>query len=214
MTAPRKAGPAPLLAGALVLAALAASFRGRTASAPSPSGASATAYVYVADWSGSTAPIRRRLLGATLAEIESLPPGTRVMVYRMGSSTQEVYDGGLGESGTDALAAALARDALPSDPKRGTDFPRMTQALATFSRSFTGSRFLVRVLTDGGDDRAGDRKAQAEYRRAASELCADRRLAELAFVGVGPGFREGIRQAFGTAGARLRLLGPGEGLGP
>lgn len=209
-----KAGPAPLLAGALVLAALAAFFHCRTASAPSPSRTAATAYVYVVDWSGSTAPVRRRLLGAALAEQESLPAGARVVVYRMGSSTQEVYDGVLVGGGTDAVAAALARDALPSDAKGGTDFPRMAQALAAFSRSFAGRRLLVRVLTDGGDDRAGDRKAQETYRRAASALCADRRLADLAFVGVGPGFREAIRRAFGKAGARLRVLGPSEGLGP
>lgn len=209
----RTPAPSSLLAGALGLAVLAAAVRARPGPAPAPSLPGPTAYAYVVDRSGSTAAVRRRLLGTALAEIEGLPPGTRVVLFRMGSRTEEFYDGATGDAGADGIAARLAEGALPSDGEPGTDFPAMAKSLAAFSRAFAGRRLLVRVLTDGGDDRARDAAAQASYRRDAAALCADPRVAEVAFWGVRPGFHEGVRRAFGKAGTRLRILGPGQELG-
>jgi hypothetical protein len=168
--------------------------------------------VYVVDWSGSTAPSRRRLLGAIVAEVEALPPGTRVVLYRMASETQETYDGDVSAGTVDGIAAALAADAQGSDGRDGTVFADMARALRAFSHSYSGGSFAVRVLTDGGDDNAAVPASAAAYRLEASRLCGDRRLADIAFYGVGPGFREGIRGAFSAAGPRLRILRLGEGL--
>ncbi len=181
-----------------------------------PSGARslppADCYVYVVDWSGSTAEARRTLLGAVLAELEGVPEGTRVVAYRMGSDTQEIYDGTVGDEGVDGVASAFRRAALASDPVPGTDFPKMAAALLKFSRSFPARGYAVRVLTDGGDDRAWDPASSHAYRRDGAALCADPKLAEIAFVGVAPGYREGIRRAFGKAGAKLSILVRGQSL--
>jgi len=95
---------------------------------PDHSGPAPT-YVYVVDYSGLTAAVRKQQLGQMLAELESAPDDTNVVIYRMGSETEEVFSGPLGDAGTDALVGTLKRDLMSSDSVKGTNFAKMASAL-------------------------------------------------------------------------------------
>jgi hypothetical protein len=166
--------------------------------------------LYVVDYSASTERERARQFGAILSDLESAPEGTEVRAYRMGSSTQEFYSGTIGDEGADPVAVALRQEALGSDPAKGTDFAEMAEAVAGFCRSFKGKELRVRVLTDGGDDYATDRKVRERYRKAAAEICADGRVSSIIFYGVRPRYRQDVRAAFSKAGNRLRVLDLGQ----
>ena len=172
---------------------------GHAKSGPTPT------YVYVIDYSGSTAATRKQQLGLMFAELESAPEETNVVIYRMGSDTQEIFSGPLGDSGTDTLIGPLKRDVLTSDAVRGTIFAKMTTALVAFSKTFTGTSYKLRVLTDGGNDYL-DAQSLKAYREGAITISRDKRMSSIIFYGVQPEFRQQIRTAFGSTGPKLQIL--------
>lgn len=175
-----------------------------------PKGGAPILYAYVIDYSGSTAALREREIGAVLAGVEEAPEGSWATAYRMGRTTDEIFDGPVDESAEDALASAAKKAAGTSDPREGTSFRRMAEALAALTRRANGRRLRVLVLTDGGDDFASDPSEARGYRAAAGELARCPELESLEFWGVEPGSREAIRAAFGAAGPKLRILGRDE----
>ena len=164
-------------------------------------------YVFVVDYSASTADIRRKELGAMLSELETVSDGATIVVYRMGFDTQEIYSGPIDDTAIDTVTTTLERDTTKSDPTLGTDFAKMAEALEAFTKRFNGYTCLVRVLTDGGNDFSGDQSNMKTYRQAAGAVCADKRIASLTFFGIKPGFREELRSVWGSAGSRLEVLG-------
>jgi hypothetical protein len=164
------------------------------------------AYVFVVDYSASTAEIRQRQLGVMLAELENVSDDAHVVIYRMGSTTEEVFGGPLGDEGLDTITSTLMRDVSTSDPLGGTNFARMSQALQAFSKSYGGRGYVLRVLTDGANDFVADRDNLRAYKAAAAEVCADRRLSSIVFYGVKPGFRENVRAIWGSPPSRLDVL--------
>lgn len=175
---------------------------------PDHSGPAPT-YVYVVDYSGSTAAGRKQQLGQMLAELESAPDDTNVVIYRMGSETEEVFSGPLGDAGTDALVGTLKRDLMGSDSVKGTNFAKMANALLAFSKRFKAESYRLRIMTDGGNYFT-DAASLHSYHEAASLLSSDKHLSSVVFYGVQPQFRRGIRDAFGNAGQKLQLLDQGQ----
>jgi hypothetical protein len=165
--------------------------------------------VYVIDYSESTATIRREQLGQMFAELESMADDDNVVIYRMGSETEEVFTGQLGDAGVDGIMETVKSDLVHSDPKRGTDFSRMALTLLAFSQTFSGKEYRLRIMTDGGNDALDAESIQA-YHRAANLLTQDKRLASVVFYGVRPPYRRAVRTAFGAAGGRLQLLRKGQ----
>lgn len=163
-------------------------------------------YVYVVDYSGSTAGSRQQQLGVMLAELEGVPENTWVVVYRMGSDTQEVYSGPIGDTGLDSLTSMLTRDVALTDPVGGTDFAAMSEALVEFGNRFRGSQYHVRILTDGANDFAMDETNAKAYNAAAAKVAADERLTSLIFYGIEPGFRESLRATWGASSAPIEIL--------
>jgi hypothetical protein len=162
-------------------------------------------YLYVIDYSKSTSAFRKQEVGQMLAELEAAPDNSNVVIYRMGFETEEIFSGQLGDAGTDSLIGTLNRDVVTSDPKNGTNFAKMTDALLSFSREFKGDHYKVRIMTDGAND-FSDLKNLKTYHANASLLALDSRISSLRFYGVEPAFRHDIRRAFGAAGCRLQII--------
>jgi len=152
-------------------------------------------YVYVIDWSGSTAAVRRKQVGLMVQELESVPENAEVVIYRMGSETQEVFSGPLGDEGVDALVHTLKKDLLVTDAVEGTNFCKMAEALSGFSRRFKGTNYKLWIMTDGGND-ATDAASMRRLRREAEIITGDKRLSSITFYGVLPKYRRSIRQLF------------------
>lgn len=163
------------------------------------------AYVFVIDFSGSTQGFRRTELGLMLQDLDAAPQGASVVVYRMGSKTQEIFSGHVGEETADEIIQTAMRDLEASDPKAGTNFADMANGVATFCRLHPQQKLHIQVLTDGGDDFANDPKSVHMYREAAKSIASSKNLDSLIFQGVAPGYREGIRQAFASAGQKLQI---------
>ena len=140
-----------------------------------------------------------------LAELESAPDDTNVVIYRMGSETEEVFSGPLGDAGTDSLIGTIKRDLMSSDSVKGTNFAKMANALLAFSKGFKGQSYKLRIMTDGGNDFT-DAASLRSYREAASQISSDKRLSSLDFYGVQPQFRQDIRSTFISAGSKLQIL--------
>ena len=168
------------------------------------------AYAFVVDYSKSTEKSRRSELGLMVHELDEAPPGASVVVYRMGSKTQEIFSGVVGPETEDQIIQAAMLDLRESDPKTGTDFADMADALAHFCDGHPGQQLRLRVLTDGGNDFAGDAHRLHDYRAAANCISANRNLDSLVFQGVDPGYREAIRKVFGKAGSKLEIRTQGQ----
>jgi len=166
----------------------------------------APTYVFVIDYSASTEANRKQQLGQMITELESVPDDTNVVIYRMGSETEEVFAGSLSDAGTDAVVGVLKRTLLTSDSVKGTNFAKMAAALANFARRFKGQTYKIRVMTDGGND-FKDANSLRAYRQAAMMVSMDRRLSSLVFCGIQPEFRQTIRSVFAAASDRLEILG-------
>ena len=162
-------------------------------------------YIYVIDRSDSTGGTRQNQIDSVVVELDSVPLGTHLTIYRMGSTTEEVYSDDLNDTGIEALKNTLMNDAKASDPVKGTNFNLMTQAVARRVASSKAKEIHIRLLTDGADDFTGDPKNQAAYEKAAKEVCSDKRVRSIVFAGVKPGFREAIRRNWGNSASPLQI---------
>lgn len=161
----------------------------------------------VVDRSGSTKEIRKREIASVSVQLENAPPRhTYVRLYRMGHSTQEVYSGSLDHAPLESIISTLTATTGSSDPRKGTNFALMAEALARSRSKASASKRRITILTDGGDDYAKDPALAERYRKAVDRICADPGLESVTFRGVKPEFRDPIRLAWGSIGSKLHIL--------
>ena len=166
--------------------------------------------IIVDDYSASTESNRQRELGQIAVELEAAQPNTSVVLFRMGSTTEEIFAGLLDETSTETVVKTVKDETTRSDPKKGTNFAVMAEAVANYVDSCKADRIQVQILTDGGDDFKSDPANSRRYHKAADRICSDSRVASITFIGVQTGFREDLRSVWSKAGAKLRLLSASE----
>lgn len=169
------------------------------------------AFVYVIDYSGSTESMRRGQVSTVVAELETAPLDSLVTVLRMGSSTEEIYSGKLDDTGVDSITETMIHDTAHSDPKKGTNFAKMAEALKATCDRYASYSLAIRVLTDGADDFKWDPTSRKAYLSAAKTVATRSNLRGISFIGVQPPYREDVRNAFSVAGEKLTIPTPGAG---
>lgn len=163
------------------------------------------AYVVVFDNSGSARDQQKRFEAEFVVAFESFPPNARVTVLRTGSSTVETDSGEAGERTAESFVSALRRDTAAQDPRGGTDYAAMAEAMGNAAIRSHADRIHFIVFTDGGDDFAGEPNHRRRYESAAGDLGRNGKVASIRFVGVEPGFWEALRRTWSVAGPKLEI---------
>ena len=174
----------------------------------SRSDGTSVSHAYVIDYSASAADQRQRQLGVIAAELESADPDTSVTVFRMGAETDEAFSGSLSGTSVDSLIGSLQKETARPDPRKGTSFAKMAEALCAYLQRQTGV-VRVEVLTDGGND-ALDPESLRRYTQAVMAVASSPHLESISFIGVRPGLREALRRDWIRAGKKLKILALGQ----
>ena len=154
-----------------------------------------TGYAFLVDRSGSMSPAAKEAaVRRTLYEVDGLPDGARVTVFRIGARTEEIFSGEVGEFELADLATTLRRHV--SRPARHTNLPRAFAAAASWCARSPGEKRL-RFLTDGMND-ALDAASVKRMRDAAAAI-TKARPKEILFHGVRAGYREPLRTLLPSA---------------
>ncbi len=185
---------------ALVFAVLAVCLLARSATAPK------TALFIVVDFSGSTESERKQQQAVVATEVEAAPPNSELTLFRMGYTTEELLSGSLDETPVESVVGALKKGTDHSDHHKGTNFANMAEALAGAVGRSKAEHIRIEAITDGGDDFATDQAARERYVKAARQICEDKRVEAVAFIGVESADRSVIRTLWAGAGGRLQVL--------
>lgn len=161
--------------------------------------------ILVKDYSGSSAQASKHQDAEVVLALDNAPPHTHLDLFRMGATTEEIFSGSLDDASTESITKTLKQETDLADDRKGTNFAKMAEAVSKAAASSRAKVVRVEIFTDGGDDFL-DPGSVARYRKAASAICKDQRLAPVIFSGVRPEYREAIRTAWKDAGNKLQIL--------
>jgi hypothetical protein len=156
------------------------------------------------DYSGSTQDIRRQLLSASHELATDLDARkSSLFLFRFGHTVEEIYSGVPDDE--DSFALILSRALNESDPMKGTQYPKMLQALADRAAVAREGRIRIIIAGDGMNDFTGDKRLAKLYRAAAKSLASNPNVVSVRFWGVQIGAREEIRAIFKGYDSKLQF---------